>query len=435
MKDRLERDRFGERSVQSSDGRLRRESEKNGVSMKSIPLLCLGLFALSALSGCGKSSQASAPPPPQVGVVAVQPTTVALTRDLVGRLSPYLSANVTARVSGVLIKRIYKEGSDVKAGQVLFEIDPAYYQAQLNNDLGILGEDQATYLNDKVNAARFHKLLPVGSVSQQTVDNADALVRSDAAKVKADQALVDSAKVNLGYTKVTSPISGIASQQQVTVGAVVGSSTADAGSGGTLLTTVNQLDPLYVNFTISAADLLTLREAASRGNVALSQQDKMTVQIALPNGSPYDQLGTLDFSDVTVNATTGAVNLRALVPNAQHTLLPGMYVTMTVNLGQQHDIFLVPQQAVQRDTVGAYALVVDANSKVTRKDITATDNSGNNWIVTGGLAAGDQVIVSGLQGAHEGAQVKASPWQAPAAAQGGSAAAAASGVQTAGNAQ
>lgn len=403
--------------------------------MKSIPLLCLGLFALSALSGCGKSSQASAPPPPQVGVVAVQPTTVALTRDLVGRLSPYLSANVTARVSGVLIKRVYKEGSDVKAGQALFEIDPAFYQAQLNNDLGILGEDQATYLNDKVNAARFHKLLPVGSVSQQTVDNADALVRSDAAKVKADQALVDSAKVNLGYTKVTSPISGIASQQQVTVGAVVGSSTADAGSGGTLLTTVNQLDPLYVNFTISAADLLTLREAASRGNVALSQQDKMTVQIALPNGSPYDHLGTLDFSDVTVNATTGAVNLRALVPNAQHTLLPGMYVTMTVNLGQQHDIFLVPQQAVQRDTVGAYALVVDANSKVTRKDITATDNSGNNWIVTGGLAAGDQVIVSGLQGAHEGAQVKASPWQAPAAAQGGSAAAAASGVQTAGNAQ
>ena len=129
MKDRLERDRFGERSVQSSDGRLRRESEKNGVSMKSIPLLCVALFALSALSGCGKSGQASAPPPPQVGVVTVQPTTVALTRDLVGRLSPYLSANVTARVSGVLIKRIYKEGSDVKAGQVLFEIDPTYYQA------------------------------------------------------------------------------------------------------------------------------------------------------------------------------------------------------------------------------------------------------------------------------------------------------------------
>jgi membrane fusion protein (multidrug efflux system) len=435
MKDRLERDRFGERSVQSSDGRLRRESEKNGVSMKSIPLLCVALFALSALSGCGKSGQASAPPPPQVGVVTVQPTTVALTRDLVGRLSPYLSANVTARVSGVLIKRIYKEGSDVKAGQVLFEIDPAYYQAQLNNDLGILGEDEATYLNDKVNAARFHKLLPVGSVSQQTVDNADALVRTDAAKVKADQALVDSAKVNLGYTKVTSPISGIASQQQVTVGAVVGSSTADAGSSGTLLTTVNQVDPLYVNFTISASDLVTLREAASRGNVALSQQDKTTVQIVLPNGSPYNQTGTLDFSDVTVNATTGAVNLRALVPNAQHTLLPGMYVTMNVNLGQQHDVFLVPQEALQRDTVGAYALVVDGSSKVVRKDVTATDNSGNNWIVTGGLAAGDQVIVTGLQSAHEGAQVKASPWQAPAAAQGGSATAAASGVQTAGNAQ
>ena len=432
MKDRLERDRFGERSVQSSDGRLRRESEKNGVFMKSIPLLCVAIFALS---GCGKSGQASAPPPPQVGVVTVQPQTVALTRDLVGRLAAYQSANVTARVSGVLIKRVYKEGSDVKAGQVLFEIDPTYYQAQLNNNLGVLGEDQATYTNDKLNAARFHKLLPVGSVSQQTVDTADATVRTDAAKVKADQALVDSAKVNLGYTKVTSPIAGIASQQQVTVGAVVGSSTTDAGSGGTLLTTVNQIDQLYVNFTMSAADLLMLREASANGNVALSQPDKTTVQIALPNGSPYDQTGTLDFSDVTVNATTGAVNLRALVPNAQHTLLPGMYVTMNVNLGQQHDIFLVPQQALQRDTVGAYALVVDANSKVARKDVTATDSSGTNWIVTSGLTAGDQVIVSGLQSAHEDAQVKASPWQAPAAAQGGSATVAASGVQTAGNAQ
>ena len=382
--------------------------------MKSIPLLCVALFALSALSGCGKSGQASAPPPPQVGVVTVQPTTVALTRDLVGRLSPYLSANVTARVSGVLIKRVYKEGSDVKAGQALFEIDPTFYQAQLNNDLGILGEDEATYLNDKVNAARFHKLLPVGSVSQQTVDNADALVRTDAAKVKADQALVDSAKVNLGYTKVTSPISGIASQQQVTVGALVGSSTADAGSSGTLLTTVDQIDTLYVNFTISAADLVSLRQAQSQGDVALAQQDKTTVQIVLPNGGKYDQLATLDFSDVAVNATTGAVNLRALVPNARHQLLPGMYVTLNVNFGQQNKVFLIPQQGLQRDTGGAYALVVGDDGKVLRKDVSATDSYGHDWIVTSGLAAGDQVIVSGLQSTREGGQAKASPWQPPA---------------------
>ena len=453
MKDHRECGRLSERSVQSNcvgaqrlasahraehrsgAGRLRRESGRIGVFMKSIPLLCFGLFALSALPGCSDHSKPPAPPPSQVGVVSVEPQSVALTRELVGRLAPYLSANVTARVSGVLLKRVYTEGSEVKLGQVLFEIDPAYYQAQLNNDLGVLGEDEATYLNDRVNAERYHKLLPVGSVSQQTADNADATVRTDAAKIKADQALVDSARVNLGYTKVTSPIEGIASQQQVTVGAVVGSSTSDAGSGGTLLTTVNQIDQLYVNFTMSAADLLTLREANTRGNVALAKQDKTTVQIVLPDGTTYDQLGVLDFSDVTVNATTGAVNLRALVPNAQQTLLPGMYVTLNVNLGQRHDVFLVPQQALQRDTVGAYALVVDATGKVARKDVSATDSSGNNWIVTSGLTAGEQVIVSGLQSVHEGAQVKASPWQAPAAAspQGGSAPAA--GGQSAGNAQ
>jgi len=400
--------------------------------------LCFGLFALSALaalSACSGHGQPPAPPPAQVGVVTVEPQSIALTRPLIGRLAPYLSANVTARVSGVLLRRVYTEGSEVKPGQVLFEIDPAYYQAQLNNDLGVLGEDEATWLNDRVNAERYHKLLPAGSVSQQTVDNADATVRTDAAKVKADQALVDSARVNLGYTKVTSPIGGVASQQQVTVGAVVGSSTSDAGSGGTLLTTVNQIDPLYVNFTISAADLLTLREANRRGNVALAQQDQTTVQIVLPDGTPYDQSGVLDFSDVTVNATTDAVNLRARVPNAQHMLLPGMYVTLNVNLGQQHDVFLVPQEALQRDTVGAYAMIVDAGGKVARKDVTATDNAGTDWIVTSGLTAGEQVIVSGLQGAHEGAQVKASPWHAPATAspQGGSAPAA--GAQSAGNAQ
>lgn len=415
----------------SGASRLRWESGKSGVSTKSVALLCLGLFALS---GCGKPGQPPVPPP-HVSIITVEPQNVALTRDLVGRLAPYLSANVTARVSGVLLKRIYTEGREVKPGQVLFEIDPAYYQAQLNNDLGVLGEDEATYLNDRVNAQRYHKLLPVGSVSQQTVDNADATVRTDAAKVKADQALVDSARVNLSYTRVTSPIGGIASQQQVTVGAVVGSSTSDAGSGGTLLTTVNQIDSLYVNFTISAADLLTLREANSRGNVALAKQDKTTVQIVLPDGTTYDQLGVLDFSDVTVNATTGAVNLRALVPNAQHALLPGMYVSLSVNLGLQHDVFLVPQQALQRDAVGAYALVVDATGKVARKDVSAADSSGNDWIVTSGLTAGEQVIVSGLQSVHEGAQVKASPWQAPVAAspQGGSAPAA--GGQSVGNAQ
>ncbi|CAG9262376.1 multidrug efflux pump membrane fusion protein MdtE [Paraburkholderia unamae] len=402
--------------------------------MKSLPLLCVVLFILSALSGCAKSSHSSAAPRPQVGVITVQPQSVALTRHLVGRLAPYLSANVTARVSGVLTKRVYKEGSDVQAGQVLFEIDPAYYQAQLNNDLGILGEDRATWMNDKVNAARYHQLLPVGSVSQQTVDNADATVRSDAAKVKADEAMVESAKVNLGYTKVTSPIRGIAGQQLVTVGALVGSGTSDAGSGGTLLTTVNDIDQLYVNFTMSAADLLMLREAGARGDVALAEPDRTTVQITLPDGSAYAQLATLDFSDVSVNATTGAVNLRALVPNPQRTLLPGMYVTMNVTLGQQRNVFLVPQESLQRDTVGAYVFVADASGKVAREDVAANDSLGTNWIVTTGLTAGDQVIVSGLQGLHEGDSVKSHPWHAPSAAAPQDGSALAAGSRTAVNA-
>jgi membrane fusion protein (multidrug efflux system) len=326
-------------------------------------------------------------------------------------LSAYYSANVIARVSGVLLKRVYTEGSEVRQGQLLFQIDPAYYQTQLDNDLAALAQDQATELNDRITAERYHKLLPVGSVSQQTVDNADAAERSAAAKVNADQAIVESARLYLSYTRIRSPISGVAGQQQVTEGAVVGSSTSDAGVGGTLLTTVQQIDPLYVNFTISAADLMTLRQAQSAGTVALTRQNATTVQIGLPNGSRYGRLGTLDFSDVAVNATTGAVNLRARVANSAHELLPGMYVTLTVDLGRQNNVFLIPQQALQRDTVGAYLLVVGQDGKVVRKDVSATDDYGADWIVTSGLANGDQVIVSGLQAVQEGGLAKASPWQ------------------------
>jgi membrane fusion protein (multidrug efflux system) len=393
--------------------------------MKSVPLhvslLCLVLMALAA---CHKRSPP--PPPPQVEVVTAQAQSVALTRQLVGRLSSYYSANVTARVSGVLLKRVYTEGSQVRKGQLLFQIDPAYYKTQLDNDLAVLAEDQASYVNDRISAERYRKLLPVGSVSQQTVDNADAAERSAAAKVEADQAMLESARLYLSYTRVTSPISGIAGQQQVTEGAVVGSSTSDAGAGGTLLTTVQQIDPAYVNFTISAADLVTLRQAQSTGSVALTQQNATTVQIGLPNGSRYGRLGALDFSDVAVNATTGAVSLRALVANPAHELLPGMYVTLTVVLGQQNNVFLIPQQALQRDTVGAYLLVVAQDGKVARKDVSATDSQGTDWIVTSGLANGDQVIVLGLQAVQEGGQAKASPWQPPVAASPASPASAAS---------
>ena len=378
--------------------------------MKPAAQALLPCLVMMALAGCGSGKAPSAAAPPQVSTLTAEEQTVPLTRDLVGRLSAYFSANVVARVSGVLVKRAYKEGDEVKEGQLLFEIDPSYYKAALDNYLAVLAEDQATYLNSHVTAERDHKLLPVGSVSQQTVDDADAAERSAAAKIQADQAAVATARINLGYTRVTSPISGTASQQQVTQGALVGNATSDTGSGGTLLTTVQRIDPLYVNFTISAADLVTLRQAQ---NVELAHQSETKAQITLPNGSPYAQSGTLDFSDIAANPVTGAVNLRALVPNPKHELLPGMYVTLRITLGQQSHVYLIPQQAVQRDTVGAYALVVGPDDKVARKNVTTGESYGNDWIVTGGLGSGDRVIVTGLQGAHEGGQVKAAPWQSP----------------------
>ena len=376
--------------------------------MKRAPQVLLPCLVMMAVAGCGSGKKPAAAAPPKVGTVTAQQQTVPLTRDLVGRLSAYFSANVVARVSGVLVKRTYKEGDEVKAGQILFEIDPAYYTAVLNNNLAILAEDEATYTNSRVTAERDHKLLPIGSVSQQNVDDADAAERSAAAKIKADQAAVQTARINLGYTRVTSPIGGTASQQQVTQGALVGNATSDTGSGGTLLTTVERLDPLYVNFTISAADLLTLRQAR---NVALAHQNDTKVQITLPNGSPYAEAGALDFSDVVANPITGAVNLRATVPNPKHDLLPGMYVTLRITLGEQSHVYLIPQQGVQRDTVGAYVLVVGPDGKVLRKDVTTSESDGNDWIVTSGLENGDRVIVAGLQGAKEGGQANAAPWQ------------------------
>jgi len=379
------------------------------LAMRRWPLLAVMLIATA---GCHKKTPP--PPPPQVGIVTVEPTAAPLTRDLVGRLAALMSANVNARVSGVLLERRYTEGSTVKRGQLLFEIDPAYYQTVLDNDLGILAEDQATYAYAKVTADRDRQLLPVGSVSQQTVDDAAATELSAAAKVRADKAAVEGAKIDLGYTQVRSPITGVAGQQQVTQGALVGSAPSDAGSSGTLLTTVSQIDSLYVNFTVSAADLVTWRQAQQQGKLALAPQDKTTVQVVLPNGSAYGLLGTLDFSDVTVNATTGAVNLRALLPNPAHEVLPGMFVTLRANLGQRNKVFLVPQQSLQRDTVGAYVLVVGPGDKVLRKDVTATESTGNDWIITSGLAAGDRVVVSGVPVATVGAQVTPTPWK-PAA--------------------
>ncbi|HEY8682380.1 MAG TPA: efflux RND transporter periplasmic adaptor subunit [Rhodanobacter sp.] len=367
------------------------------------PVLCLSLLALAACKG--KDQGPPQMPPPQVGVLRAQPQSSPLTKDLVGRLSPYRSADVRARVPGVLLKRSYDEGTDVRKGQVLFQIDPAPLKAVLGSSLASLAQAQATLTNNKIAAQRAHSLAPQGYISKSDLDTADANARTAAAAVQQMRANVESARINLSYTNVTSPIDGRAGQQQVTEGALVGSGDT------TLLTTVDQLDPLYVNFTLSSADFNQMRSAQSSGNVTLSAQDQTHVQVALPDGTRYDQQGTLDFSGAAVSQSTGAINLRAVLPNPRRILLPGQYVILKANLGERNKVFLIPQQAIQRDTIGAFAMVVGADGKVVRKNVDADQSSGNNWIITKGLAAGDQVIVSGLQQVKEGEPAKASAWQ------------------------
>ncbi|HXE76912.1 MAG TPA: efflux RND transporter periplasmic adaptor subunit [Rhodanobacter sp.] len=377
------------------------------LSLLRATLLGLGLLALAA---CGEKTQNAAPQQstPEVEVLQVQAQDAPLTQAVVGRLSPYRSADVRARVAGVLLQRVYDEGSMVKKGQLLFRIDPAPLQATLAASTAALAQAEATYTNAKVTAERSRNLAPKGYVSKADLDNALAAERTAAAAMQAAKANVQSARINLGYANVTAPIAGRAGQQQVTEGALVGSGSA------TLLTTVDQIDQLYVNFTMSVTDLERMRRAQGNGNVTLAPTAKTSVAITLPDGSAYPESGVLDFSDTSVNPATGAVNLRALVPNPQLRLLPGMYVTMEVRLGEQHGVFVVPQQAVQRDTVGAYMFVVDQAGKVARKDVTTGTMQDGDWIITQGLAAGDRVVMSGVQNIRVGQEVKTTPWRAAA---------------------
>ena len=368
------------------------------------------IFALAA-AGCGKApSRQMQMPLPQVGVVAVKAQAVPLTRDLVGRLYPTRSADVRARVAGVLQKRVYTEGTDVKQGQLLFQIDPAPLKAALDAQLANLAAAEATYTNNHVAAERARSVADKGLLSKTDLDNALAAERTAAAAVKQAQANVESARINLGYASVTAPIDGRAGQQQVTEGALVGQGTA------TLLTTVEQIDPIYVYFSQAVGELDALRRAQAGGHVSLEETNKAKVEILLPDSSAYAHAGTLDFSDTQVNAATGAVELRGIVPNPDHRLLPGMYVNVRLTLGRITHAYLVPQIALQRDASGAYVFTVGTDAKVALKRVVTDGEQGADFIVSSGLADGDQVIVSGVQHVRPGAPAKAVPWQ-PAAAQ------------------
>jgi len=377
--------------------------------LRSLALACAVVVVLAS---CKKQEQQQAMPPPEVGVLEAKPQTLPLQRDMVGRLSAYRSADVRARVAGVLEKRLYTEGTDVKEGQPLFQIDPAPLRASLASAQGQLAAAEATYANAKVAANRARSLAPQAYVSKSDLDTAEATERTSAASVQQARAAVETARINLGYATVTAPIAGRAGKQQVTEGALVGQGDT------TLLTTIDQLDPLYVNFSMSSDELAQLRQAQAQGNVALNAEGKSTVQVKLGDGSVYAQPGTLDFSDTAVDPSTGSVTLRALLPNPDRVLLPGAFVTFAANLGQRNNAYLIPQEAIQRDAKGPYALVVGKDGKVVRKDVVTAAQQDNKWIITAGLQPGDQVIVNGLQKAKEGAPAKATPWTPGAPGQG-----------------
>jgi len=377
--------------------------------------LRLSLILTAALAaGCGKGGapqQQQQMPPAEVGVVIAKAGAVPLTRDLVGRLSATRTADVRARVAGVLHKRDYTEGTDVKEGQLLFQIDPAPLQAALNAQLANLAAAEATAKNNHVAAERARSIAEKGLLSKTDWDNAEAAERTSAAAVKQQQANVALARINLGYASVTAPISGRASQQQVTEGALVGQGEA------TLLTTVEQVDPLYVNFSQAVSELDLLKRAVAAGVLELSAPNKAKIELLRPDGSSYGPPGTLDFSDTAVDASTGAVNLRGIVPNPDRILLPGMFVNVRVTIGDLKHAWLVPQVAIQRDAQGAFVMVLGSDGKIAQKVIDTYTTQGADMIVTGGLTDGDQIVTSGLIKVRPGAPAKVAAPQGAAPAQ------------------
>lgn len=357
------------------------------------------MISAVALTACDAKPEAK-PAVPEVAVVVVQPQAVTITSDLPGRITPYRIAEVRARVDGIVLKREFVEGSDVKAGQRLYLIDPAAYQAAYNSANAALSKAKANFSAKNLQADRTATLIAQHSVSKQAYDDANAAAKQAQADVEAATAELDAARIRLSYTEVLSPIDGRIGKSQVTEGAYVRATDA------TLLATVQQLDSVYVDVTQSSAALLKLRRDFAQG---LLQQANSTakVSLTLEDESVYPETGTLEFSDSTVNESTGTVTLRAIFPNEKLYLLPGMFVHAKLESGTNEQALLVPQQAVTYDVKGqATALLVGADDTVELRVLQISRSVGNQWLVADGLKAGDRVITEGLQKVHPGSVVK-----------------------------
>ena len=374
--------------------------------MKRLGML-LGLMGMMA-AGCSRGPKpAAAPPAPEVAVVTVAPQPLVLTTELPGRTAPFLMADIRPQVNGLIQKRLFTEGADVQAGQALYQIDPAPFQAALDSALAMLGRAEANLPAVRARAERVQGALANKAVSQQDFDDATAARKQAEADVMLSKAAVETARINLGYTKVTAPIAGRIGKSSVTYGAIV------MAYQPVPLATIQQLDPVYVDVPQSTADLLRLERRLADGRLTRDGNNQNAVQLLLEDGTKYPAEGTLQFRDVSVDPTTATVILRMVFPNPNGILLPGMFVRAAVKEGVNEQAMLIPQQAVMRDPKGnPMALIVNATGMVEPRMLTLDRAIGDQWLVTAGLTAGERVIVEGLQKARPGAAVKAVPFAA-----------------------
>jgi len=375
--------------------------------MQPFTTLKAGVLALSLgiLTGCGSKSAPPPPPVPEVGVVTISSQNMPVTTELPGRIDAERIAQVRARATGILLKRLFVEGAEVNAGDTLFQIDPAPLQAALDSANAVLAKAQAELAQTQAKSDRYKQLVAINAVSKQDYDDASAATLQAKADVATGKANVETASLNLGYASVTSPISGKIGEAKVTEGAYVTQSDA------TELAVVQQLDPIYFDFTESSTDVLKLRASFDKGQLEKVAPDEAKVTLILEDGSTYQSPGKLLFSDITVDPSTGMITLRAEFPNPDHVLLPGMFARVQLEQAVNPNAVTILQRAVALNGNGtATAMVVKADNTIEARTIKLGDAIDDKWIVTDGLKAGEIVVVEGLQKIKPGAAVKTTPF-------------------------
>ena len=371
----------------------------------------LSLIVLVLLGGCSAGDSAAVVATPKVTVLTVQPKSQVLTTELAGRTQAFMVAEIRPQVSGIVQQRLFVEGAEVKAGQALYQLDAAPYKAALAQTQASLTKARATLKSAQTTATRNAQLVKIDAISQQTNEDSQATLLTAAADVQVAQADVDTARINLAYTRISSPVAGRIETSTVTPGALV------VADQDTALTTVQQLDPIYVDVTQSTTELLGLKRDLASGVLQANGDGEARISLKLDDGSTYNHAGRLKFSGVSVNQSTGTVTLRAVFANPEHLLLPGMYVRGVLEQARDDQAILIPQQAVSRSASGVTSVLLVVDGKVEQRVLTVDRAVGNQWWVTAGLKAGDQVIVEGGQKVRVGTLVQAQAAGASAVAQ------------------